>query len=192
MVLWRPTITSRTNIQSRCFHYRGVQYKSRKSRDTWDNRKKWPWSIEWSRAKANRVLPKERTGHSKHPLPKKQEKTLHIDITRWSMQKSHWLYSLQPKMEKFYTVSKNKTGSWLWLRSWNPYAMLCLVTLVVSDSVRPHVQQPSPARLWAAALDSSTAQEAPLSTGFSRQALCQIQTLIEESRENHPDHSCMT
>ena len=40
-------------------------------------------------------------------------------------------------MEKFYTVSKNKTGSWLWLRSWTPY--------------------------------------------------CQIQTEIEESRENHYD-----
>ena len=25
---------------------------------------------------------------------------------------------LQPKMEKSYTVSKNKTGHWLWLRSW--------------------------------------------------------------------------
>ena len=30
------------------------------------------------RAKANRVLPRECTGHSKHPLPKTQEKTLHL------------------------------------------------------------------------------------------------------------------
>ena len=28
-------------------------------------------------AKANRVLPRERTGHSKHPLPTTQEKTTH-------------------------------------------------------------------------------------------------------------------
>ena len=61
----------------------------------------------------------ERTGHSKHPLPTTQEKTLHMDITRWSTPKSDWLYSLQPKMEKLYTV--NKTRSWLWLRSWTPY-----------------------------------------------------------------------
>jgi len=27
----------------------------------WSNRKIWPWSTEWSRAKANRVLPRERT-----------------------------------------------------------------------------------------------------------------------------------
>ena len=41
--------------------------------------------------------------------------------TRWSTPKSDWLYSLQPKMEKLCTVSKNKTRSWLWLRSWTPY-----------------------------------------------------------------------
>ena len=58
------------------------------------------------------------TGHSKHLLPTTQEKTLHMDITRQSTPKSDWLYSLQPKMEKLYPVSKNKTGSWLWLRSW--------------------------------------------------------------------------
>ena len=33
------------------------------------------------RAKANRVLPRDHTGHSKHPLPTTQEKTLHMDIT---------------------------------------------------------------------------------------------------------------
>ena len=31
-------------------------------------------------AKANRVLPREHTDHSKHPLPTTQEKTLHMDI----------------------------------------------------------------------------------------------------------------
>ena len=82
------------------------------------------WNTEWSRAKANRVLPRERTGQSNHPLPTTKEKTLHVDITRWSMPKPDWLYSLQPKMEKFYTVSKNKTGSWLWLRSWTPYCQI--------------------------------------------------------------------
>ena len=40
-----------------------------------------------------------------------QEKTLHTDITRWSIPKSDRLYSLQPEMEKLYTVSKNKTRS---------------------------------------------------------------------------------
>ena len=106
------------------FHYKRLECKSRNSRDTWSNRQIWPWSTEWSRAKANRVLPRKRTGHSKHPLPTTQEKTLHMDITRWSIPKSDWLYSLQPKMEKLYTVSKNKTGSWLWFRSCTPYCQI--------------------------------------------------------------------
>ena len=71
--------------------------------------------------KASRVLPKEHTGHSKHPPPTKQKKTVHMAITRWSTLKLDWLYSLQPKMEKLYIVSKIKIGSWLWLRSWTPY-----------------------------------------------------------------------
>ena len=122
--------------QKRCpFHYTELECKSRESINTWSKRQIWPWSTEWSRAKANRVLPRECTGHSKHPLPTTQEKTLHMDLTRWSTLKSDWLYSLQPRVEKLYTVNKNKTRSWLWLRSWAPY--------------------------------------------------CQIQTEIEESRENH-------
>ena len=136
MVLLRPTRSFRTNTQKRCsFHYRGLGCKSRKSRNTWSSRQIWPWNAEWSKTKNSRVLPRKCTGHSKHPLPTTQEKTLHMDITRWSTPKSDWLYSLQPEMEKLYIVSKNKTGSWLWLRSWTPY--------------------------------------------------CQIQTEIEESRENH-------
>ena len=115
----------KTNTPKRCpFHYRGLECKIRKSGNTWSNRQIWPWSTERSRAKANRVLPGERTGHSKHPLPTTQEKTLHMDITSWSTLKSDWLYSLQPKMQKLYTDSKNKTGSWLWLRSWTPYCQI--------------------------------------------------------------------
>ena len=60
MVLWRPTWPSRTNTQKRCpFHYRELECKSRKSRNTWSNRQIWPWSTEWNRAKANRVLPRD-------------------------------------------------------------------------------------------------------------------------------------
>ena len=32
--------------------------------------------------------------------------------------------SEKPKMEKLYTVSKNKTRSWLWLKSWTPYCKI--------------------------------------------------------------------
>src|SRR5574341_2204581 len=78
MVLGRPTRPFRTDTQKRCpFHYRGLECKSRKSRNTWSNRQIWPWNTERSRAKTNRVLPRKCTGHSKHPLPTTQEKTLH-------------------------------------------------------------------------------------------------------------------
>ena len=77
-VLWRLTRPFRTNTPKRCpFHSRGLECKSRKSRNTWSNRQIWPWNTEWSRAKANRVLPRECTGHSKHPLLTTQEKTTH-------------------------------------------------------------------------------------------------------------------
>ena len=78
----------------RCpFHHRGLECKSRKSRNTWSNGKMRPWSREWSREKANRVLPREHTDHSKHPVTTTEEKetTLHMDVTRWSVPKSDWL-----------------------------------------------------------------------------------------------------
>ena len=121
----KPTRPFRTNTQKRCpFHYRGLECKIRKSRNAWSNRQIWPWNVEWSRTKTNRVLPRKCTGHSKHPLLTTQEKTLHMDITRRSTPKSDWLYSLQPKMEELYIVNKNKTRSWLWLRSWIPYCQI--------------------------------------------------------------------
>ena len=94
--------------QKRCpFHYRGLECKSRKSRDTWSNSQVWPWSTEWSRAKANRVLPRECISHSKHSLPTTQEKTLHMDITRWSIPKSDWWHFFAAKdAEALYNQQK--------------------------------------------------------------------------------------
>ena len=34
------------------------------------------------------ILPREHTGHNQHPLPTTQEKTVHMDITRWLTPKS--------------------------------------------------------------------------------------------------------
>ena len=137
-ILWRPTRPSRTNTQERCpFHHRGLDGKSSKSRDTWNNRQTWPWSKKWSRAKDNRVLPRECTDHSKHPLPSTQKMTLYLDITRWSILKSDWLYCLQLKMEKLYTVSRNMSRSWLWLRSWTPYCKIQTYLKKLGKTTRP-------------------------------------------------------
>ena len=75
------------------FHYRGLEYKSKKSRDTWSIRQVWPWCSKWSREKANRDLPREHTGYSKQPLSTTQRMTLHMDITRQSIPKADWLCS---------------------------------------------------------------------------------------------------
>ena len=62
--------------------------------------------------------------------------TLHMDITRWSILKSDWLYFLQWKMEKLYAVSKIKTRSWLWLTSWTPYSQFRLKLKKVGKTTR--------------------------------------------------------
>ena len=99
-------------LSKRCpLHYKGLEYKTRKSRDIWSKRQIWPWSTKRSRTKTNGALTRECTGHSKHPLLTTQESILHMDITRWSKQKSNWLYSLQPKNEKLYTIRKTSPGA---------------------------------------------------------------------------------
>ena len=115
-----------TPPKKRCpFHYRELEYKSRKLRNTWSNRQIWPWSIEWSRAKANRVLPRECTGNSKHPLPTEQEKTLHMDITRSEhpteqektlhMDITRWSI---PKSDRFYSLHQNQIDFILCSQRW--------------------------------------------------------------------------
>ena len=83
----------------------GLEYKSRKSRNTWSNRQIWPW------CNVNRVLPRKCTGHSKHPLPTTQEKTLHMDIGRWPTKKLDCLCSLQPKTESSIQSAKTRLGA---------------------------------------------------------------------------------
>ena len=62
-------------------------------------------------SQANRTLPRECTGYSKHPLPTTQEKTLHMDITRWSILKSDLLYPLQPKLRSSIQSAKTRLGA---------------------------------------------------------------------------------
>ena len=106
----------------RCpFHYRGLECKSRKSGDT---RQIWPWGTEWSRAKANRVLPRERTGHSKHLFPTTPREDSTHGCHQMVNTEIRLIIFFAAKVEKLYTVSKTKTGSWLWFKSWTPYCQI--------------------------------------------------------------------
>ena len=51
--------------------------------------------------------------------------------------RNHWLCFLQPKMEKLYTVSKNKTRSWLWLSHELLIAKFRLKLKKVGKTTRP-------------------------------------------------------
>ena len=53
--------------------------------------------------------------------PRDSQESFPAPEFEWSIPKSDWLYSFQLKMEKLYTVSKSKTGSGPWFRSWAPY-----------------------------------------------------------------------
>ena len=50
------------------FHHMGLECKSRNSSVTWSNRQVWPWSTKWSKAKANKVLPREWRKHNQSDL----------------------------------------------------------------------------------------------------------------------------
>ena len=62
-------------------------------------------------AKPNRVLPKEHTGCGKHTLPTTQEKTLYMDITRWSILKSDWLYFCSQRWRSSIKSAKARPGT---------------------------------------------------------------------------------
>ena len=70
---------------------KGMECKSRESRDTWSNRKIWPWSTKWSRAETNKTLPRECTGHSKQ-----HNWWNHLEITAWSSCGCRWPLTIWP------------------------------------------------------------------------------------------------
>ena len=50
-------------------------------------------------------------GHGNHPLSTTQETTLHMGITRWSIPKSDWLYSLQQRWRSSIQSAKTRRGA---------------------------------------------------------------------------------
>ena len=54
-------------------------------------------------------MPTECTGHSKHPLPTTQKKTLHKDITRWSIPKIRLIYIFFTAKDREALIQSAKT-----------------------------------------------------------------------------------
>ena len=79
--------------EKRCpFHHRGLECKSRNSKDTQENKQIWPQSTKWSR-KNRKIFCQDNMLIIASTLFQ-QFKRLHRDITRRSMLKSDWLCSL--------------------------------------------------------------------------------------------------
>ena len=57
-----------------------------------------------------RVLPREHIGHSKCSLPTTQETVLYMDITKWSVPKSDWLYYLYWRWRNSVQSVKTRPG----------------------------------------------------------------------------------
>ena len=68
-----PGFSSHGIFQARVLEWGAIAF----SRNTWSNRQIWLLRTEWSRAKANRVLPRERTGDSKHLSKNTREDSTH-------------------------------------------------------------------------------------------------------------------
>ena len=101
--------------EKRCpFHYRGLECKSRKSRNTQSNRQIWPRNTEWSRANFVTEFCQENALIIANTHFQQQKRRFY---TWTSPDGQYWNqtdYILRkPMMEKLYTVSKSKTGSWL-------------------------------------------------------------------------------
>ena len=102
----------------RSFHHRGLECKSRKSRDTWSNRPVSPWSTKWSTEKGNIVLPRECTGRS-NTLFQQHERRLYT----WTSPDGQY----RNQTDYFFAAEDREalyTGSWLWFRSWTPYCQI--------------------------------------------------------------------
>ena len=90
-VLWGP---SRTNTQKRRpFHHRGLDAKVG-SQEIPGVTGKFDIRAQNEAGQKLTVLPRKHIGHNKHFLPTTQEMNLNMDIIRWSILKSKWLYSL--------------------------------------------------------------------------------------------------
>ena len=113
---------TRTHTHTDVFFFIIFKSKTRMSKDTWSNRWVWPWSTKWSRAKANRVLSEEHTGHSKHSLPTMQEMTTHGHLQMVNTKIRLILFSAVEDGEVVY--SQNKIQSWLRLGSSVPYCKI--------------------------------------------------------------------
>ena len=92
--------------------------------------------VKLSRTKANRVLPRNSLVTA-NTLFQQHKRTLYTWTSPESQHRNQIDFILWSQRWRNYRVSKNKTGSWLWLRSWTPYPKFRLKLKKVGKIIRP-------------------------------------------------------
>ena len=111
-------------LKKRCpFHYKGLECKSRKSKNTWSNRQIWPWSTEWSRAKVIEFC-QENALFIANTLFQQHKRRLYTWTSPNGQHQIRLIIFFVAKDRRSSIQSAKKTGSWLWLRPWTPYCQI--------------------------------------------------------------------
>ena len=125
----------KTNTPKRCpFHYRGLECKSRKSRNTWSNRQIWPWSTEWSRERLIEFC-QENALVIANTLFQQHKRRLYT----WTSPDGHTeirliIFFAAKDGEALYSQQK-QDRELMWLRTWTPY---CQMQTEIEDSKENH------------------------------------------------------
>ena len=91
---------------------------------------------------------------------------------------------LQLKMEKLYTVSKNKTWSWMWLKLWTPYWRISLKLKKVGKTTGPLTSVQLFSHVLPIAIPWTTARQASLST-INSQSTPKLMSIESVMSSNH-------
>ena len=116
--------TSRTNTQKRClFHFQGLEGKSRKSRNTW-SKGKFGLGVQNEAGQRLKEFCQENTLVIVNTFFQQHKRRLYTWTSPDGQYQNQMDYILCSQRWKSSIVSKKKTGSWLWLRSWTPYCQI--------------------------------------------------------------------
>ena len=108
MVLWWPTRPCRTNTKKDILFITGDWNAKVGSQEIPGVTGKFVLEVQNEAGQRLTEFCQENALVLTNTLFQQHERRLHVAVMRWSILKSDWLYSLQPKMEKLYTVSKRK------------------------------------------------------------------------------------
>ena len=117
---WRPTRSSRTNTQKRCpFHHRGLECKSRKSRNTWIIGK-FGLGIQHEAGQGLTEFCQENTLIIANTLFQQHKRQLYI----WTSPEGQCWNQIDYILCSWRWRSSIQSWDWLWLRSWTSYCKI--------------------------------------------------------------------